>query len=266
MIKIYENRHQSNNHQPLHSHQNFQLLYILEGQGQMLLEKEKFAIAKGDLLYLRPKSMHGLHSNQKMVVICLDFEGESLSKISQKLLKDPLLTKSIYLAQAKILSSKIIILLKEMLAYQTKQNNYVAEKHQINLANILLELIDILKTPDFEDADQLRAYQLKNYIDSYYYEIPHLSVLEERFSLSVRRLGEIFKNHYQITLNNYLNQVRVERSQVLLLETQNDITTICFEVGFSSFATFYRQFKKHTKKTPKQFRDSVSENEKYFQK
>jgi transcriptional regulator GlxA family with amidase domain len=52
----------------------------------------------------------------------------------------------------------------------------------------------------------------------------------------------------------YLLEVRIARAKTLLKDTEHEIISICFEVGFENVSTFYRSFKQSTGLTPHQYR------------
>src|SRR5690625_5185890 len=104
------------------------------------------------------------------------------------------------------------------------------------------------------DAKILRAERLQKYIDTHYYEMIDAKYISNMLGMSIRHINNIFKEHYNKTPIQYLTEVRMELSKKLLLETDKDIVSICFEVGFESLSTFYRSFKNHTHISPNQFR------------
>ncbi len=52
----------------------------------------------------------------------------------------------------------------------------------------------------------------------------------------------------------YLTHIRIEHAKRLLLDSDKEIVTICFEVGYETLSTFYRSFKKEVEMTPNQYR------------
>jgi len=69
---------------------------------------------------------------------------------------------------------------------------------------------------------------------------------------SPRRFTALFKEQTGLTLNNYLNQRRIEHACRRLDETGH-ILYACHESGFNDLAYFYRVFKKISKMTPGQY-------------
>lgn len=67
-------------------------------------------------------------------------------------------------------------------------------------------------------------------------------------------ISKIFKNEEGITINKYIQVVRLEKAHHLLLYSDKKIIEVAFDVGYENLATFYRHFVKHYKKSPRQIR------------
>jgi AraC-like DNA-binding protein len=91
---------------------------------------------------------------------------------------------------------------------------------------------------------------------------PNLSLVDVSLKLKItqRNLSELIRDESDKNFNQFVNHYRVEEAKKLLLDTSNDhlnMLGIAFDAGFSSKATFYSVFKKHTSHTPTSFKDSV---------
>ena len=64
-----------------------------------------------------------------------------------------------------------------------------------------------------------------------------------------------FKATFGETPHRYLQRRRVERAMFLLRETDQPITDVCMDVGFSSLGTFSRTFSEIVNETPSAYRD-----------
>lgn len=67
-------------------------------------------------------------------------------------------------------------------------------------------------------------------------------------------LIRLFREHTGTTPSQYVNELRITRAASMVTRTTDDLTRIAFEVGFGSFSTFERVFKKKYGVTPKDFR------------
>jgi YesN/AraC family two-component response regulator len=87
---------------------------------------------------------------------------------------------------------------------------------------------------------------------------PSLSLNDVSSSLSISSnyLSQII-NAKNISFNDYLNSVRIEKVKSMLAEdkfSNYTITAIGLEAGFNSNASFYRAFKKYTGISPSNYR------------
>ncbi|WP_010136439.1 helix-turn-helix domain-containing protein [Ochrovirga pacifica] len=78
--------------------------------------------------------------------------------------------------------------------------------------------------------------------------------LASSLNLNVDYFSRLFYKTFGIRPNEYIQKKRVERAQLLLVATQNDLQEIADQVGFSNVSYFSRVFKKLTQKTPLQYR------------
>ncbi|MDO6601003.1 helix-turn-helix transcriptional regulator [Tenacibaculum sp. 1_MG-2023] len=91
---------------------------------------------------------------------------------------------------------------------------------------------------------------------------PNLSLADVSLKLKItqRNLSELIRDESDKNFNQFVNHYRVEEAKKLLLDTSNDhlnMLGIAFDSGFSSKATFYSVFKKHTLQTPKLFKNNT---------
>ncbi|MEU7618600.1 AraC family transcriptional regulator [Micromonospora rifamycinica] len=67
-----------------------------------------------------------------------------------------------------------------------------------------------------------------------------------------------FRATFGETPHRYLQRRRVERAMSLLVETDRDVTGICFAVGFSSLGSFSRTFRQIVGESPSEYRSRRS--------
>lgn len=84
--------------------------------------------------------------------------------------------------------------------------------------------------------------------------------------LSSQYLSYKIKEVFGHSFNEYLNQIRVEESTKLLLDTDKSIGEIAEDVGFSHVRYYNKHFKIHYKSTPVQYRKRHKVSEKQLEK
>lgn len=75
--------------------------------------------------------------------------------------------------------------------------------------------------------------------------------------ISPSRLSHVFKDTTGMSLMDYLTQIRIDRAQQLLAETDRTVSAISFDLGIQSPTYFTRLFKRMTGQSPSQFRRSA---------
>jgi AraC-like DNA-binding protein len=78
-------------------------------------------------------------------------------------------------------------------------------------------------------------------------DVPELAAIA---CVSEAHFIRTFKATFGETPHRYLQRRRIERAMYLLRTTNNDITDVCMEVGFSSLGTFSRTFRRIVGESP----------------
>lgn len=107
--------------------------------------------------------------------------------------------------------------------------------------------------------DSKKITQIKpavDYIEDNYDQQLTLAMVAKSAHLSVSRMAHLFKEQMDITIIDYLTNVRINHAKNLLLSTEKNCTNICFEVGYNNQSYFTRTFKQLVGMTPRQYRIS----------
>lgn len=253
-IRLYESNHKEGDLVNDHYHEVHQILYALEGEGQIVLNGSSYSFQQDNVAVIVPLSEHSIVSDSKLTVLVLAFDKSCLEASVQEDLLTSFFSDTQFIELNPFDGSTIRQLLRTMLYEQSHGDsiNYVAMK--IFLSEMLLKLARAQQQPEAFDANVLRAERLRNYIDTHYYEIISSEDLSTKLGMSARHLNNIFKERYEVTPIQYLTEVRIGLAKKMLIETDNDIASICFEVGFESLSTFYRTFKNSANISPNKYR------------
>ena len=93
-------------------------------------------------------------------------------------------------------------------------------------------------------------------VANYNKDIDMLSIAS-RFNVSYSYLSRIFKNNMLMTLTDYLNKYRRDKSCELLSDKSEKLESIALKVGYNNIQSFQRFFKKYKGTTPTLYRKSV---------
>lgn len=98
------------------------------------------------------------------------------------------------------------------------------------------------------------AEKAKLLLDECFKEKGELKQGVMQLGVSQRRMTEIFKDEYGMTLHGYMKGRRLEEAKRLLTETNDDIVDIAYAVGFGGLSSFYSFFKSETGMPPSAYR------------
>lgn len=121
------------------------------------------------------------------------------------------------------------------------------------LRNAIIQSIELIPAHNSENdmANAIYEYCAAHYND---YQLS-LSTLSEEFHLSPSSLSKFFKAHFGISPSAYIERLRIDQAQKLIVERNFTIQEIAAQVGYQNITTFYNAFKKNKKCTPTEWRE-----------
>lgn len=116
-------------------------------------------------------------------------------------------------------------------------------------------LLSSVQLQSFDDDESLRQIsEVVDYVTTHYASSFSLTEIAERFEMSPSRFSRYFRRATGNTFTDFVNQLRVNRACQLLMETDQYVSTICYNVGFNNVANFNRRFMEIKGMTPSDFR------------
>ncbi|MCL2880070.1 MAG: AraC family transcriptional regulator, partial [Treponema sp.] len=99
-----------------------------------------------------------------------------------------------------------------------------------------------------------RLRDILSYIDKYYEESIQQGDVAKLFFLSRSYFARFFKSYTGITFQEYLTRFRLVKAEDKLRYSEESITEIAMDTGFSDTRYFINSFRKYYNKTPYQYR------------
>jgi len=101
-------------------------------------------------------------------------------------------------------------------------------------------------------------WSMKDYIDKNYRRKLTLQMISSRFYVSPACCSTLLKENLNMTFNDYINDIRLQRAKQLLSETSLSVNKISDEVGYSNPKYFFKIFKIYSGSTPLEYRSQNS--------
>ena len=105
-----------------------------------------------------------------------------------------------------------------------------------------------------QNSSNYAIYQVEQYIRLHYPEDITLNSLADLVYLNPNYLSNVFAQVTGCTLNRYIKQIRMEKAQELLLNTNMKVSDISQAVGYPNTSYFCKSFQKMFGATPERFR------------
>lgn len=262
-VLLYEFKHVDGDVVQKHHHQFHQILYALEGEGKILLNDQVTVFKHDSIAVIAPQSEHSIISASKLTVLVLAFD-ESIFDLS---IRNELICEffnASYLYHPNTFNSnELRQLLRKALFEQGNESGLRFLAMKVFLAELMIVLARTRQTRHLWDTNSLRAERIRHFIDTHYFEIMNVTDIATKHGISSRYLNTIFKERFKITPMQYLTDIRITMAQKMLIETNKDIASICFELGFETVSTFYRIFKGYVRIPPNKYRslNKMQEND-----
>ncbi|QCB45981.1 AraC family transcriptional regulator [Hydrogenophaga sp. PAMC20947] len=116
----------------------------------------------------------------------------------------------------------------------------------------LLSSVQLQSDDDDASIDQIHA--LVSRITDNLSEHHSAAAIAAELGMSESRFSRFFRKATGNTFTDFVNRVRISRACQLLMDTDQQISLICYEVGFNNVANFNRRFLESKGMTPSEFR------------
>lgn len=107
---------------------------------------------------------------------------------------------------------------------------------------------------EFDDVSNARINIICDYIQKNYRKRIALEDVAATVHMSEDYFSRYFSKMMKKTFFEYLNEYKINKACRLLIETDKQISEICYDCGYESLPFFYRQFKKFKNCQPKSFK------------
>lgn len=116
-------------------------------------------------------------------------------------------------------------------------------------------LLSSVKMQSFDDDAALaKINTVLNYITENYCQPMSADRLAEQLGMSLSKFSRFFRKATGNSFTDFVNRIRINKACELLMNTDQYVTNVCYDVGFNNVANFNRRFLQLKGITPKEFR------------
>ncbi len=248
----------------IHNHDYFEIFIIVSGMCIHNVNGEKQLLESGDMVFIRPEDTHCYtqYKNYDCRFLNVSFFKSEARKVFEyydgaqtAFISDSLKTPPV----VRLKGGEFDFMVKK--AEQILMFNSTDKQKSRALGQSFLADAMFYFYCDYQSGKHKSA----QWFDKLLLDIRK----DENFVLGVDRLYElsgkspgyisrVFKNKLNMTPTEYINLLKLEQAQKLLIKTRLPILDISIEAGFDNLSHFYHLFKKEYGISPAKFRESLA--------
>ena len=249
---------------PVHWHDEFEIIYVRSGFLTVSISGESYIGKTGEAFVVSPGNLHLMGSQSGTVdyytflfpLKYISFRTDDM--LDEKLL-EPLNSGHLMICPrvkdtAKELCEQLIKI------YEAKNDESESKiTTQVKTKIILLQFILEMWKKGFviendTSGRNIVEKEMVSYIQQNFTGKISLKEFGEQFHLSEKYISRYFKEHFHITLSQYITHLRLEHAKQLLQDTDIPVTEIAMQSGYQNVSYFIRSFKKTYGVSPLKYR------------
>ena len=251
---------------PVHWHDEFEIIYVRSGFLTVSISGESYIGKTGEAFVVSPGNLHLMGSQTGTVdyytflfpLKYISFRTDDM--LDEKLL-EPLNSGHLMICPrvkdtAKELCEQLIEI---YMAKKDESESKIAT--QVRTKIILLQFILEMWKKGFVIENDTSGRntvekEMVSYIQQNFTGKISLKEFGEQFHLSEKYISRYFKEHFHITLSQYITYLRLENAKQLLQDTDLSVTETAMQSGYQNVSYFIRSFKKAYGISPLKYRNS----------
>ena len=237
----------------LHIHSAIELLYVSEGSYKVYLNDEPLIIEQGDLVLFCSNTMHHVVAgdfpqNSYYVVkiapsFFINFSKNGTDYIMRFVI-DKKGKKNLWKSE-ELAGSEIKRILEQLIEEYMLQKYASDVVLKLKVTELMVAILrDDPFSPEAEGHRSLRIiYNITNYIQSNYNEDIDEKKLAADHGMSYSYFSRTFKAVTGMTFKSYLNRVRTNKAEQLLLLENRTISEVASACGYNSISYFIKVYR-----------------------
>lgn len=247
-----------------HRAEFYQILWFQKGSPTHFVDFNPIKIKPNSLLFVNKNSIQVFDNKAKFKGKAILFTDSFFCKTETdtKFLRSSILFNDLLsISQIELpKNNSIIKTVFELLETELRnfKDNYQSDLLRNDLRNLLLLSERERRKQDFielkKDANLEQALYFKTLLDDNFITQKRVSFYCQELNITPKKLNKATSKIFGKTPKNIIDDRVLLESKRLLAHTSESIKEISFSLGFEELTNFIKYFKKHTNKTPVEFR------------
>lgn len=248
-----------------HFHKYCEILFCIKGKITVICGNSSIKLDAGDMIYLSANEIHTIEYEEdysehycikfdpKLFGVINNFDADTFGNIIiSRLNKYEYFSKDQIDACNYNIENLFCLAISEY-SKPNYSNNMLVKAYVMQIAAFIIDqrISDGVMEFDSDFVQKVSGYLEENYSTATLKEAAGVS------NISYNYFSALFHKSFGVSFKKYLNQIKINKSVILLKNKSKTITDIAFELGFSSSSHYVNTFKKIKETTPNEFRKTL---------
>lgn len=242
----------------LHFHNDYEIYFLESGIRTVMIDENEYQTRAGDATLFLPNHLHGSRGETAFSGICIHFSKSYLNRYFTAAAQKMLLA-CFEMPRIALPSEKLKIIKNDAGSF------VVSDPNNFMILGSILQLLSQwgqMQDARNDESSASTVYGLKNtkseqiliYVKENYTSIHSVREISDLFEVNESYIFKIFKQNYNQTPKEYINELRLKNACYRLQDSTRTIASISEECGYLSQEYFTRLFKKKKGVTPSEYR------------
>ena len=239
---------------------DYQLLYMVSGHADYLLDGEWQTVGEGKIVLYRPQVPQFYRTYSQVPMLCrwVHFSGTEAASLLEEcgMGQGNLFSPGLCPAAEALLKSMVVEILHREPMYR------IVVESQFRQAMALFGRQMAQRKGSVASSSRQRILSIVEYMNRHYFEPLQTEELAARCELSKYHFIHLFRMCMGMTPYSYLIRIRMERAETLLQTGDMTVQEVAFVCGYNDPLYFSRAFSRHFGVSPTDYKQRFfSENE-----
>lgn len=247
---------------PVHYHPEYELNLVIDAEGKRIVGDSIKDYNCTDLVLIGPNTPHAWTSpNENAHVITIQFNADFMEQsfLSKKLMlpvKELLENAKMGICFSEGLRQDIIERIIKLTDTRGIDSlfEFMSLLYDLSISRNQMRLSSLSYVEQFDTSKSRRIKLVNQYLYENLVNPIKVEDVAKLVNMSASAFSHFFKKRTQRSFTEYLTELRIGFAAKLLIESEKNISEICFESGFNNISNFNRTFKTQKGCTPSKFR------------